>query len=384
MWSDFWILHRPLVPVNNRVFSPSCEGYEPGILDLFLLLEVISSHSDMNFPQGYFAKWGQQGTVDLRHELQHLLTLISGRCLVGKEVREGMFDEFFTLFHDMIDNGTHLVTVLFPYAPTPMTHRRDRARAKLSEILTDIVRSRKRSNQVERDVLQNLIDSKYKDGRATTESEITGMIIALLLAGKHTSSVTSTWTGACLLSHQSLLAAAIMEQKKIIRKYGDVIDYKTLMEMDTLHCCIKEALRMHPPAPALFRKVHKDFIVQTKEGDRYKIPRGHTIISPILFNNNIPSIYKDPGTYDPERFGQAREEDKIGGMFSYTSFGGGRHACLGEAYAFMQVKVIWSHLLRNFDLEMVTPFPLTNWSKLVPEPKGQVMVNYKRQILPST
>lgn len=334
--------------------------------------------------QEYFTKWGHQGMVDLGKELEQVLMLISGRCLLGKEVRDNMFGDFFTLFNEMIDNGINLTNAMFPFAPTPTNQRRDRARAKISEMLIKIVRSRRSSNQTKDDVLQFLIDSKYRDGRPTTESEVTGMIIGLILAGKQTSSTTSTWTGARLLSHPTFLAAVIEEQKQIVKKYGDQIDYNILWEMETLHCCIKEVLRMHPPTPSLFRKVHKSFIVHTKEGTQYEIPKGHTIVSPMLFNNNIPSIFKDPGVYDPTRFGPGREEDKVGGKFCFTVFGGGRHSCLGEAYAYTQIKVIWSHLLRNFELELVSPFPEMDWSKIMPVPKGKVMVTYKRRSLLST
>jgi sterol 14alpha-demethylase len=251
--------------------------------------------------------------------------LMTGRCLLRKEVREKMLDDFFTLYHEMADNGTSLFTLLYPYAPTLANYRRDRARTKIAEMLAKIMRSRKRSNRVEEDVLQNLIDSKYKDGHPTTESEITGMMIALIMAAKQSCSATVTWTGVRLLHHPKWLAVAIKEQKEIISKKGNFIDYSTLLEMDNLHCCIKETLRMHPPAPALLRKVHNDFIVQTSEGNVYEIPRGHNLVSPILFSSNIPYIYKDPEVYDPERFGPSREEDKSGGKLSYLSFGGGRH-----------------------------------------------------------
>lgn len=310
--------------------------------------------------------------------------LIAGRSLLGKEVRETMLDDFFTAYHRMMDNGTHLTSMVFPYAPTLINYRRDSARAKLSEMLTKIVRLRKISNRVEEDVLQNLIDSKYRDGRPTTESEITGLMIGLLMAAKQSCSATVTWTGAYLLNHPRWLAAVIEEQKEIVSKQGDYIDYKTLLDMENLHRCIKETLRMQPTLPMLLRKVHKDFILQTKEGHVYEIPRGHTIASPVLFNSNLPHIYKDPEVYDPDRFGPTREEDKVGGKFSYLGFSGGRHACLGEAYAYAQIKVIWSHLLRNFELKLVSAFPETDWSRVVPEPKWKVTVSYKRKQLPCT
>jgi sterol 14-demethylase len=331
--------------------------------------------------QEYFLKWGQQGAVDLKQELEQLLMLISARCLLGREVREKMSDEVFSVFHELIDNSLRLTNMLFPYAPLPTTRRRDKAHARLSKIFTKVVRSRRSSIRLEEDVLQNLIDSRYKDGRPTTDAEVTGLIFVILFAGKHTSSTASTWTGARLLSHPWCLEAAIREQQQIVKKYGEKIDYNTLLEMGFLHCCIKEALRMHPPAPTSLRKVHKNFTVRTREGHEYQIPKGHTIASPLVINHNIPWIYKDPDVYDPDRFGPGREEDSAGGRFCYTPFSGGRHACPGEAYAYMQVKVIWSHLLRNFELKLVSSFPETDWLKVTPEPKGKVMVSYKRRSL---
>nr|CAB3491826.1 unnamed protein product [Digitaria exilis] len=263
-----------------------------------------------------------------------------------------MFDEVFSAFRQLSDNSLHLTSFFFPYAPFPSSWRRDKAHAKLKNIFAEIVRSRKSSNRCEEDVLQSLIDSKYKDGRPTTEAEVTGLIMVILFAGKHTSSASSTWTGARLLSHPQCLEAAIKEQQEILKKYKGEIDYNTLLDMSVLHRCIKEALRMHPPAPTFFRKVHKNFTVRTREGHEFEIPRGHTILSPLVINNNIPYIYKDPGVYDPDRFGPGREEDKV--------------------------KVIWSHLLRNFELQLVSPFPETDWLKIALEPKERVMVRYKR------
>ena len=52
--------------------------------------------------------------------------------------------------------------------------------------------------------LQVFIDSKYKlayNGRYTTDEEITGMLIAVLFAGQHTSSVTCTWTLLSMLAN---------------------------------------------------------------------------------------------------------------------------------------------------------------------------------------
>ncbi|KAK1606902.1 hypothetical protein QYE76_030575 [Lolium multiflorum] len=340
----------------------------------------LRSHVDpmLREVEEYFAKWGDEGVVDLKHEFTQVLMLIASRCLLGSEVRDKIFGEFYALFAD-IEGGVNPVSFMFPYIPVPVNNRRDRAQAKLAEILCAIVRSRKSCNRVEDDMLQRLIDSRYRDGRPTAEGEVSGMIIGLLFAGKHTSAIASSWTGACLLTHPNSLRAALEEQKQAMRKYKDgKVDWNALSDMEILHCCIKEAGWMYPAAPLLLRKALQSFIVQTKEGNEYDIPAGDTLAHPVMLTSKLSHVYKDPEVFDPDRFRFGREEDKVGGKHSYTVFGGGRHACAGEAYGFMQIKIIWSHLLRNFELKLISSFPKKDWSKFVVEPKGKIMVSYKR------
>uniref|UniRef100_A0A453AHL0 Cytochrome P450 n=1 Tax=Aegilops tauschii subsp. strangulata TaxID=200361 RepID=A0A453AHL0_AEGTS len=285
----------------------------------------------------YFARWGQSGAVDLKKDLEHLVTLMASRCLFGEEVRTKMLAEVATHLCELND-GMRLVTILFPHLPIPAHRRRDRTRARLGEIFSGIISSRRASyldggaRNVKDDMLQCLVGSRYKDGRATTETE-----------------------------------------------HGDRVDYEVLQEMDILHRSVKEALRLHPPAMLLLHHARRSFTVRTREGDEYEVPEGRTVASPLVLHNRLPHIYRDPERYEPGRFGPGRGEDGAGGAFSYTAFGGGRHACVGEAFAYMQIKVIWSHLLRNFEMEMVSPFPETNWNVVMPVPKGKVMVCYNRR-----
>ena len=264
--------------------------------------------------------------------------------------------------------------------PTRTNRRRDKAHNRLKEIFTTNIRNRRSSSRAEEDALQRLMDSKYKDGRSITDGEISGMVMALIFAGKHPSSSTSIWTGAFMLSNTKFLIAAMEEQKHILSKYNPDIGFDALLEMVTLNRCIKEAIRMHTPAQMLARKAHKKFKVQTKEGNEYDIPGGHTVVIPTAFNNKLAHVSTDPHVYDPDRFGPGREEDRVGGKLSHTSFRGGRLACLGSDY--MQIKVIWSYLLRNFELTLVSPFPEDEWEKFVPGPRGKVMVSNRKRLSP--
>ncbi|KAL9268616.1 Sterol 14-demethylase-like protein [Drosera capensis] len=226
--------------------------------------------------EDYFSKWGESGEVDLKYELEHLIILTASRCLLGREVRDKLFDDVSALFHDL-DNGMLPISVIFPYLPIPAHRRRDKARKRLSEIFAQIITSRKSAGNSENDMLQCFIDSKYKDGRPTTEAEVTGLLIAALFAGQHTSSITSTWTGAYLLKYKEYFSAVVDEQRSLMKKHGDKIDHDILSEMEVLYRCIKEALRLHPPLIMLLRYSHCDFSVTTREGKEYDIPKGHIV-----------------------------------------------------------------------------------------------------------
>ena len=122
------------------------------------------------------------------------------------------------------------------------------------------------------------------------------MILVLLFAGAHSSSNASAWTGACLLNNARWWSAAVEEQKQIISKYKGQTGYSSLLEMDVLHRCIKEALRMHPPAPMLIRKAHKQFVVQTKQGNEYEIPAEGSLC--LMSSTTILPIFCTSVIYD--------------------------------------------------------------------------------------
>jgi len=44
------------------------------------------------------------------------------------------------------------------------------------------------------------------------------------------------------------------------------------------------------------------------------------------------------------------------------------------------VSAIWSILLRDFDLELVSEVPVPNYEDMVVGPKGPILVRYKRKV----
>jgi sterol 14-demethylase len=70
-------------------------------------------------------------------------------------------------------------------------------------LVLQVIQSRRSSPVKDEDVLQQFCDARYQNvynGRQMTEEEITGLLIAVLFAGQHTSSITSSWTGYFMIN----------------------------------------------------------------------------------------------------------------------------------------------------------------------------------------
>eukprot|EP00030_Apusomonadida_sp_AF-17_P002326 a339296_1180.p1 GENE.a339296_1180~~a339296_1180.p1 ORF type:complete len:495 (-),score=216.40 a339296_1180:25-1476(-) len=311
--------------------------------------------------QFFAAKWGSEGVIDLRESLSELIILTAARCLMGPEIRENLFERVSFLFNKL-DAGLLPLTVFWPTAPIRQHRERDAAREEMVQLFASIMAQRKANpGRKYNDVLDVFMSATYKDGRALTEREIAGLMIALLFAGQHTSSITSSWTGLQLLRPENRrhLEAVLREQDALIQEFGDELNYDVIEKMDRLYVSIKEALRLNPPLPFVMRATKQPF-----EAGGYIVPAGDLIfVSPPL-SHRMERIFKDCETFDPERFLAPRFEDRAY-RYAYAGFGGGRHACLGENFAYLQIKTIWSVLFRKYDMELVDPYPTPDWEALV-------------------
>jgi sterol 14alpha-demethylase len=226
-------------------------------------------------------------------------------------------------------------------------------------------------------MLQWLCEAQYRDTKLPyTDNEIVGILIAGLFAAQHTSSATVTWMGMHL-AHESEIMARVRAEQDALLGGGAALDYAALSKMDLMHAVMKETLRMHPPLIFLMRKCMEP---RTALGGKYAIPAGdYLFVSPSI-SGMLGDVYAEPDKFDPDRFLAPRLEDRAA-PYSYLAFGSGRHACMGEMFGYLQVKTVWSTVLRLFDIEAVGDVvPEPNYDALVVGPSaGTCMVRYKRR-----
>ena len=324
------------------------------------------------------ADWGDTGEVDLLDFFAELTIYTSTACLIGPKFREQL-DSRFANFYHQLERGTDPLCYVDPYLPIESFRIRDEAREGLVGLVGEIMNHRiahPPADKSDRDMLDVLVSIKDDDGTLRfSADEITGMFISLMFAGHHTSSGTSAWTLIELMHHPDI-SAAVVEELDDLYADGQEVSFHALRQIPKLENVIKETLRLHPPLIILMRVAQGEF-----EVEGFPIHRGDFVAASPAVSNRIPEDFPDPETFDPSRYDKPREEDVVH-RWTWIPFGAGRHRCVGAAFATMQIKAIFSVLLREYEFEMAQPPESyrNDHSKMVVQLARPAKARYRRRI----
>jgi len=297
------------------------------------------------------AGWGDEGEIDLLDFFAELTIYTSTACLIGKKFRNQLDSRFANYYH-LLERGTDPLCYVDPYLDIESFRIRDEARAGLVELVQEVMDSRIASppkDKSDRDMLDILISIKDEEGKPRfTANEITGMFISLMFAGHHTSSGTSSWTLIELIRHPEVYTAVTRELEELYSD-GQEVSFHALRQIPQLENVIKETLRLHPPLIILMRVAQGEF-----EVEGYPIHKGELVAASAAISNRLPEDFPNPDAFEPDRYNKPREEDIVN-RWTWIPFGVGRHRCVGAAFAMMQIKAIFSVLLREYEFEMAQP-----------------------------
>jgi len=326
--------------------------------------------------------WGDSGLIDdLLHDLNRLTILTATRCLMGPEIHSQMWGEnsgeFARLYHDL-EGGILPISFFFPHLPIPAFKKRDRAREAIVKVFAKIIAKRRREQETHDDLLDILMNAEYKGGATMTDDEIAGLLIGVLFAGQHTSSITGTWTLLFLLNNPKNMKEVMDEQKTVLDPNGEFngkLTFEALRAMKKLEFAVRETLRMYPPLIHLMRMVKEPLAYKD-----YVIPAGHMLCVSPGMAMHIESVFPDADKWKPERWEQFPDGPGVPPKFSFLAFGGGRHGCPGEQFGIQQIKTIFSVLLRRYEFELVKPdFPPPDYTAMVVGPTPPVPIRYKKR-----
>ncbi|KAK2971480.1 hypothetical protein RJ640_020886, partial [Escallonia rubra] len=206
----------------------------------------------------------------------------------------------------------------------------------------------KRSNSTGEDFVDILLRLR-KDGLSSfnlTLDHIKALLMDVLVGGTDALSATVVWTMTELIKNPVVMKKVQEEVRALVGEKGRV-DEDDLQNLLYLKAVIKEAMRLHPPAPLLIPRETMDRCVI--EG--YEIQPKTLVYVNVWAIGRDPESWETPEEFSPERF-LDRTIDYKGQDFEFLPFGGGRRGCPGISMGATTVELALGNLLYSFDWEL--------------------------------
>uniref|UniRef100_A0A7S0FJV0 Cytochrome P450 n=1 Tax=Pyrodinium bahamense TaxID=73915 RepID=A0A7S0FJV0_9DINO len=264
----------------------------------------------------------------------------------------GSFDDdkphpFIEALNDVVNGALPLF--LCPSALRPILLRKHLARfhrncKMMRETCADVIR--KRRDQVthrtgsRKDLLDMMLhDTDPKSGQGMTEEMIVDNVLTFLFAGQDS-------TAAAMASCLCFLCANPACKAKLLREIDDVVGQEQLQwehlgKLQYLDWCIKETLRLVPPAAGFARQANGDQLL----GGRWRIPNGTTVLVNIMCLHYDRKLWgPDAHEFRPERWGQGQPH-----KYAFAPFAVGPRACTGREFTVIEQKITMVKLFQHFD-----------------------------------
>lgn len=334
------------------------------------------------------------GKIDVMVTQPEMTIFTASRTLLGKEMRDMLDTDFAYLYGDL-DKGFIPINFVFPNLPLPVNKRRDHAQKTISSTYMSLIKKRRENNDIQdRDLIDTLMKtSTYKDGTKMTDEEIANLLIGVLMGGQHTSAATSAWLLLHLAERPDVQEELYEEQMRVLDGGKKPLTYDLLQEMPLLNQTIKEVLRLHHPLHSLFRKVIKNMQVPNTS---YVVPKGYYVLVSPGYTHLQDKYFPDAHTMNIHRwdndaassYNTGEQVDYGFGAISkgvsspYLPFGGGRHRCIGEHYAYAQLGTILSVFIRTFKFSYPTPDghpPKPDFTSMVTLPTAPAYICWEKR-----
>lgn len=309
---------------------------------------------------------GERGTIDLVAALGPLVMRIAAYAFLGPDFGRRMGLEFFEEFR-------RFSAGMDPVAPTwlPLPHlvRSRRARNRLRVALGRLIEQRRREPADPPDFLQLLAEARYEDGTRVPDLVLINLVLMLTWAGHETTTGHVSWALIDLLQHPEELDKVLDEQRRILAG-TDRLTRHSLHQLAHLDRALHETERLHPVAHILARGATEAIPYQG-----YLIPAKTLVLLAPSVSHRLPDVYPEPDRYHPDRFVADPR-----GMRDLIGFGGGVHRCLGVHFAYLEMMVVVTTLLRQFEFELVDRDPQPIPGQKTKWPQSPCRVHYHRRV----
>lgn len=264
------------------------------------------------------------------------LTLdIAAKAFLGLELKQDT--HFINQNFIKLNNG---LAAIIPW-PLPGTalHQALKARSNIFNYFSPLIPQKRRSEG--QDIFSRLCQAQDENGADFSDQAILFHLSNVLAAAHDTSTTSLTITLDLLCQHPEWQQRL---REKCLRIDPQDITYDNLESLEEIEWVFREALRLFPPAPQLFRRSIKEC-----QFGNHIIPANTQVMVDCGYIHRSEHYWNEPTKFDPERFSPARNEHKAH-PYNWFPFGGGSHTCIGLRFAIMTAKIALYHLLRDYSV----------------------------------
>ncbi|CAM6083319.1 unnamed protein product [Calypogeia fissa] len=234
-------------------------------------------------------------------------------------------------------------------------HRALKAKAVLSDVVADLMASRRKELKEgtatpDQDLLSVLLSHVQPDddGQVWTDTFIRENLVLFLYAGHDTTAATLTMTISDIAKHPEVYTKLIEEHKLIAvsKQEGEPLKMDDLKNMTYTWQVVQESMRQTTIIPLGYRQVTRDF-----QYNGYTIRKGWKIFWSQDRTNRHPAFFDDPDKYEPSRFSPSTRP----GPYVFLPFGAGSRICPGMEFAKTEILIFLHHFLMRFKWSLVDP-----------------------------
>jgi cytochrome P450 len=307
--------HRDSRKLVQPAFTPAATaGYFDAATEIF---------------EGTVDGWIRDGKVSFKDAIRRLLVQVSTRIFLGTDSAAPEFERA------LIDYWEGPLSLVKHPLVSAKWRRSVRGHSKLCDMLLARVAERRKSGG---DDMFSRLCAKQDTGTIGTfdDAGLVRLVIGIMAAAFATTSSGLT-SMAYLLATNPDWQDRMREEAIAVSR--DRISFEDSKQLEISARVWKETMRLYPIAPYCARRAMHD----TQLGD-WKIPAGTFVIALLAAVMQDESLWDHPQRFDPDRFSEARADDKKHKGY-FLPFGTGAHTCTGMHLANAEVKAFWQVLL---------------------------------------
>lgn len=195
------------------------------------------------------------------------------------------------------------------------------------------------------DFMYHILNSQSKN--SLSQMEIILNMALFISAGTDTTATALTGWTYYVCTHPDVYSRLIGEIRGALVGEDD-IKWKKVKELQYLNATISEALRLFPPSAASQQRIVPPGGATI---DGYYVPAGKTVAVSPWASTHSRLNFHEPDMFRPERWlGDERYSND--NLNASLPFGTGPRVCIGRNLAYLEMRLIASHLLWSFDIEL--------------------------------